>query len=146
MIHLHLFLNIRVFNLSLTQQCFPTLGKQAAVTPVLKMATVPLLAISDQYPNSVIFSKLFEFVIYDDFSHYLKIKIRSYQRGSSKSKSLVTYVEFICFDVSSAICIVPRPLLPHELSGFGLSGDYVHRFRSYLSNEICQVPLSGMSS
>jgi hypothetical protein len=59
---------------------------------------------------------------------------------------LVTYVDFICFDVSNAFHIVPHSLLPHKISGFTLSGGYANWFRGYLSNEKCQVRVSGILS
>jgi hypothetical protein len=38
-----------------SQQYFPTLRKELAIVPVLRKATVSLLAIADQYPFSKIF-------------------------------------------------------------------------------------------
>jgi hypothetical protein len=96
------------------------------------------------------FSKIFEFVIHDHVSHYLKSKSSPHQHGFSKTRStstnLVTYVDFISpvvdsqrqadaiyFDLSDAFDLVSHSLL-HKLSASGLSGGYVNWFRSYLSN------------
>jgi hypothetical protein len=121
-----------------------------------KKATVPLLAITDQSPLSILF-QIFRFVIHDHVSHYLKFKISIYQYGFSNSKSaiisLVTYGDFISplvgslrqtdaiyFDQSNAFDLVPHSLLLHKLSAFGLSGAYVIWFRSYLSNTEISSP------
>jgi hypothetical protein len=99
----------------------------------------------------------------DYVSHYLKSKISPYQPGFSKTKytssNLVTYVDFIVplvgsqrqahdiyFDLSNWFYPVPHSLLLQKLSAFGLSGGYVNRFRSYLSNRKSQVHVSGIVS
>jgi hypothetical protein len=69
--------------------------------------------------------------------------------------NLVTYVDFIThlvgsqrqnyaiyFDLSNAFDIFPQSLLLNKLSAFGLSGGYVNRFRSFLSNRKFQVSIS----
>jgi hypothetical protein len=73
--------------------------KQAAIIPVLKKSKST--SVSYYRPISLLsnFSKIFEFVIYDNVSHYHKSKISHHQDGFSKTKStstsLVTYVDFI---------------------------------------------------
>jgi hypothetical protein len=152
-----------IFNLSLSQQYFPTLRKQAAIVPFFKKGSGA--SISAYRPISLLnnFSKLFEFVIHDHVSHYLKVKISPYQHGFTKSKSaitnLVTYLDFISplvgsqtqadaiyFDLSNAFDLVPHSLLLHKLSAFGHSGGYINWFRSYLPNRQSQVRVSGILS
>jgi hypothetical protein len=113
-------------------------------------------------------NELFEFVIHDHVSHFLKFKISPYKHGLSRTKStgtnLVTHADFISplvgsqrqanaiyFDLSYAFDLVPHCLLLlllllHKLSAFGLSGGYVNWFRSYLSNRKLQVRVSGVLS
>jgi hypothetical protein len=69
------------FNLSLSQQYFPTLWKQAAIIPVLKKGKST--SASNYRPITLLcnFSKIFEMVINGHVSHYLKSKISSYQHG-----------------------------------------------------------------
>lgn len=52
-----------IFNVSLYQQNFPTLWKQAAISLLLKKALVPLLVITDQYPCSTIFPNYFNLLL-----------------------------------------------------------------------------------
>jgi hypothetical protein len=86
------------------------------------------------------FSKLFEFIIHDDVSHYAKFNPN--QHGFTRTKStvtnLVTYLDFltpvvrgqrqadaIYFDVSNAFDLVPHNMLLHKLGFFGFSDAYV---------------------
>jgi hypothetical protein len=72
---------------------------------------------------------------------------------------MVTYLDFITplvssqgqadaiyFDLSSAFDLVPHTLLLQKLNAFGLSGGYVNRFCSYLTNRQSQVRISGILS
>jgi hypothetical protein len=121
--------------------------------------------VSNSRPISILkkFSKLFESVIHDHVSHYLKFKLNPCQHGFTKSKStttnLVTYLAFITplvgsqrqadavyFDLTSAFDLVPHTLHLHKLSALGLSGGYVNWFRSYLTNRQSQVRIGGIIS
>jgi hypothetical protein len=122
-------------------------------------------SVSNYRPISILntFSKLFELVIHDHVSHYLKFKLNPCQHGFIKSKSTitnpVTYLDFttplvscqsqadtIYFDLSSAFDLAPHKLLLQKLSASGLSGGYVNRFCSYLTNRQSQVWVSGVLS
>jgi hypothetical protein len=148
-----------IFNLSLSEHCLPILWKQAAIIPVFKNGK--RTPVSNYRAISLVsnFSKLFEFVIRDYISHYLKSKISPYHHGFTKVKSastnLVAYVDFIAplvgsqrqadaiyFDLSNAFDLVPH----HKLSAFGLSSGYINWFRSYLSNRTSQVRVTGSLS
>jgi hypothetical protein len=50
------------------------------------------------------------------------------------------------FDLSNAFHLIPHSPFLHRLSGFGVSGDYVNWFRSYLSNRKSQVSVSAILS
>jgi hypothetical protein len=152
-----------IFNLSLSQQYFPALWKQAAVVPILKKGNSAF--VNNYRPISILnnFSKLFEFVIHDHASHYLKSKFNPCQHGFTKFKStttnLVSYLDFITplvgsqrqvdaiyFDLTSAFDLVPHTLLLHKLSALGFSGGYVNFIRSYLINRQSQVRIGGTTS
>jgi hypothetical protein len=132
-----------IFNLSLSQQYFPTERKQAAFVPVFKKGNSA--SVSNYRPISILnnFSKLFELVIQDHISHYLKFTLNPCQHSFTKSKStvtnLVSYLESISplvtsqgqtdaiyFDLSSAFDLVPHTPLLQKLSTFGLSDDYIN--------------------
>jgi hypothetical protein len=96
-----------ISNLSLTQHYFPTVRKQAAIVPVFKKKKGNTASVSNYRPISIlnIVSKLFELVIHDHVSHYLKSKLNPCQHDFTKSKStitsLVTYLDFVAPLVSS---------------------------------------------
>jgi hypothetical protein len=68
-----------IFNLSLSQQLFPSSWKQAAIVPIFKKVNSSLLA--NYRPISILnnFSKVFESVIHDHVSHYLQSKLNCCQ-------------------------------------------------------------------
>jgi hypothetical protein len=76
-----------------------------AIVPVSKKGNIA--SVSNYQLISVLntLSKLFELVIHDHVSHYLKSKLNPCQHGFTKSKStitnLVTYLDFITPVVSS---------------------------------------------
>ncbi|PNF43033.1 hypothetical protein B7P43_G08782 [Cryptotermes secundus] len=145
-----------IFSLTLSQQCFPALWKQAAVVPIFKKGHSA--SVNNYRPVSILnnFSKLFEYVIHHHVSHDLKLKLNPCQHGFTKCKStttnLVTYLDFITplvgsqrqvdaiyFDLTSAFGLVPHSLLLHKLSAFGFSGGYVNWIRGYLTNRQSRV-------
>jgi hypothetical protein len=93
------------------------------------------------------FSRVFEFIIHDRVSHFLKSKLNSSQNGFIKSKStvanFVTFLDFttplvcsqgqtgfIYFDFSNAFDVLPHTLLQHKLSDYGLSSGYLTNIQS----------------
>jgi hypothetical protein len=87
------------FNLRLHQKYFPTSWKQAAIVPALKKGNSA--SVSNYRPISILNNlfKLYEFVMREHASHYLKFKLNPCQYGFPKSKSTtanwVTYLHFI---------------------------------------------------
>ena len=152
-----------IFNLSLCQRSFPTLWKQTAVIPVFKKGN--RASVNNYRPISILntFSKIFEFVIYEQVFHYVKSKFNPSQHGFMKSKStatnLVAYLDFIAplvhsqrqvdsiyFDFSNAFDLVSHEMLLRKLSDFGLSAGYVSWFRSYLTSRTSSVRYCGALS
>jgi hypothetical protein len=64
-----------ILNLSLSQQKFPTLWKQAVVLPVFKKDNCALVTNYRTIPILNNFYKVFEFIIHDHVSHYFKCKL-----------------------------------------------------------------------
>jgi hypothetical protein len=62
-----------IFNLSLTQQHFPSAWKESAIVPVLKSGDHA--SVSNYQPISILnnFSKIFECIIHDHVSQYTKL-------------------------------------------------------------------------
>jgi hypothetical protein len=76
-----------IFNLSLSQNCFPTLWKWAAILPILKKGKST--SVNNYRPISLLGNFSFEFIVYDHVSKYLKTnKISPYQCGFSKTKPI----------------------------------------------------------
>jgi hypothetical protein len=140
-----------IFNLSLSQQLFPSSRKQAAIVPIFENGTPSLLA--NYRPISILnnFSEVFEFVVHDHVSHYVQSKLNCCQHGFIKSRyttsNLVTYLDYITslvtsqrqgdaiyFDFICAFDLVPHTLLLGKLSSFGLTSAYVSSFHSYLTD------------
>jgi hypothetical protein len=71
-------------HLSLSQQYFPTVWNQVTIVAVLKKDNTA--SVSNYRHISVLnnFSKLFEFVIHDHVSHYLKFKLNPSHRDFTK--------------------------------------------------------------
>jgi hypothetical protein len=137
-----------IFSLSLSQNTFHNLWKQAAITPVLKKWKTP--SVGNNRPIALLnhFSKVFKFIIHDYVSNFLKSKLNHSQHGFIKSKStvtnLVTFLELVTplvcshgqtdFDFSNAFNILPHAPLHHKLSNYGLSSGYLIWFLSCLTN------------
>ena len=140
-----------IFNLSLSQQLFPSSWKKAAIVPIYKKGNSTIIA--NYRPISILnnFSKVFEIIICNHVSYYLQSKLNSCQHGFIKSRSttsnLVNYLDYITplvssqrqvdaiyFDFSSAFDLVSHNLLLNKLSSFGLSSAYVSWFCSYLTD------------
>jgi hypothetical protein len=116
-----------------------------------KKGKLPLLEIIGPLLFSIIFSKVFEYIMHDHIYHFFKSKLNSSQHGFNKSKSTITnlvifldfvtplvcsqgQVDSIHFDFSNAFDILPHALLLHKLNNYGLSYGYINWFHSYLTN------------
>jgi hypothetical protein len=145
-----------IFDLSLSQEHFPTQWKKAVIVPILKKGNS--FSISNYRPISLLnnFSKVFEFAIHDHMSHYFKHKLNRSQYVFFKSKftttDLVTYldfisrlvssqrqVDFIYFGLSSAFDLALHPILLYKRCPCVLSDGYVNWLCSYLTNRQSSV-------
>jgi hypothetical protein len=88
-----------IYYLSLTQQYFLIVWKEAAVLPLFKSGNHD--ALYNYRPTSILnhFSKLFAFIIHDHVLHYVELNPNQY--GSTKSKSaVINFVTFLQFKSS----------------------------------------------
>ena len=109
------------------------------------------------------FSKIFEIIINEHVSHYLKSKFNPRQHGIIISKStttnLVAYLDIITplvhsqcqvnaiyFDFSNSFDLVSHTLFLCKLNDFGLSPVYITWFHSYLTNRLFHVCYCGTLS
>jgi hypothetical protein len=146
----YLFLNL-YFNLSLSQQKFPTLWKKSAIVSLKSIRA----SINNHKPISSLnnFWKIFEFIMHDSICYYFEPKSKSTVTNS------VTYLDFVTpliiyqrqaaaiyFDLSSAFELVPHFLCHHKLAHYDPSADYVNWFTSYPTNRLSHVHYSGALS
>jgi hypothetical protein len=124
-----------ICNLSLTQQKYPALWKQAALVPAFQSTCASVINYrSISILNNI--SKVFEFIVHGHVSRYFKHKLNPCQHSFTKSKctvtNLVTYLDFVThlvcsqrevgavyFDFSSALDLVAHALLHHKLTAAG---------------------------
>ena len=152
-----------IFNLSLSQNVFPKLWKQAAIVPVFKKGKAS--SVGNYRPVAILnnFSKIFESIIHDHIYHFFKSTLNPHQHGFIKSKStvtnLVTFLDFttpivrsqgqidsVFFDFTNAFDILPHALLLQKLNNYGLTPGYINWFSSYLTNRESCVRFSGSLS
>jgi hypothetical protein len=75
-----------IFNLRGSQQYFSILWKQAVIVPVFKGGGSG--SVNEYRPVSINhFSIVFEFIIHDPVSHYLKLKLNPFLHDFTKSDS-----------------------------------------------------------
>ena len=106
---------------------------------------------------------MFEIIIHEHVSHYLKSKFNPCQHGFIKSKftstHLVAYLDFITplfhsqdqvdaiyFDYSKVFDLVWHALLLHKLDDFGISPAYVTLFHIYPINRLSHAHYRGALS
>jgi hypothetical protein len=104
----------------------PNLWKQADIFPLSKKEKRESPSVGNDRPVAILssLSAVFEFIIYDHFSHFLKSKL------NTSLPNLVTLLDFVTpsvcsqgqtdyFDFSNAFDILPHALLYHKLSNHG---------------------------
>ena len=148
-----------------TRRCFPDEMKIANVIPLFKCDNPELF--NNSRPVSVLcsVSKVFEKIMYNRLRSYLyeHKTLFSYQFGFRKSHStymaLMTlmdnlinfldngeYVIGIFQDFSKAFDTVDHGILLQKLSSYGVRGEALIWFQSYLSNKYQFVTYNGVSS
>jgi hypothetical protein len=93
-----------IFNLSLFQNNFPNLWKQAAIVPVCKKGKAS--SVGNYRPIAIPnhFSTALEFIIHDHVSHILKYKSNPSWHDFIKSKSTVTNLVIFLDFVTLIVC------------------------------------------
>jgi Reverse transcriptase (RNA-dependent DNA polymerase) len=154
-----------IFRLSIDNGIFPTKFKNSRIVPIFKNGDSKLC---DNYrPIALVntFSKILEKIVATDLYNHLDLNQLLYkhqygfQRGKSTEHNLIQVVNFIgnalnagdwCIgvflDLKKAFDTVQHNILLKKLEKFGISGNILEWFRSYLSNRTQCVDINGSLS
>ena len=152
-----------IFNLSLQSGKFPNYWKLANVVPVFKKGERE--EVTNYRPISLlnIVSKLFEKCVHRRVYEGVKDLIHGLQHGFLKGRCTVTQllevfnrvekslddsgqIDIIYLDFAKAFDTVSHRLLCHKLKSYGINGNLLEWFKSYLSNRKQRVVLEGIHS
>jgi hypothetical protein len=152
-----------IFNRSVSEGCFPKIWKTANITPIHK--TGDKSDMSNYRPISILspVSKVFESVVKDHLTHFLRPRLLEEQHGFVGGRSTVTnllvYTEYlfssmdkriqvdsIYTDLKKAFDKVDHSILLSKLSKCGIHGDLLRWLKSYLTDRLMSVTMNGFSS
>jgi hypothetical protein len=152
-----------IFNRALSSSTFPAVFKNSIICPIYKKGDRkqihnyrPVVLLSS-------FAKVFEILLHDTISPFVKNQLSNFQHGFVKGRSTVTnlcsFVQFVadCMndrsqvdvvftDLSKAFDTIDHPILLEKLSKFGLCTNFVEFFRSYFSGRCQYVNCAGFQS
>ena len=142
---------IYLFNLIIETETFPRIWKTARICPIFKSGDKS--SIDNYRPVSILnnFSKLFEFIIYDQIYYQVKKNLTPCQHGFIEKRSTVTnltyftqhasksldnrgQVDCIYLDISKAFDQIDIYLLLHKLKTMGFCDSLLNLLSSYLFN------------
>ena len=144
-----------LINSSFRERVFPRELKKARVVPIYKTGDKPL--INNYRPISILsfYSKVFEKLMYNKLYNFIEANDILYahqygfRRGHSTQQAIITLINKITKSVNSDDVVisvfidlkkgfdcVPTNILLAKLQAYGIRGDYIKWFRSYLTDRI----------
>lgn len=152
-----------LFQNSLNHGTFPDLLKVTKIHPIFKKGNDSL--VSNYRPIAILntIEKVFERLIHDVVYKFVKPHISSNQHAYQKGRSTLTnlaehelflsnaldskeQVDVLYADMSKAFDLVNHPILLKKLESFGLNGNLLEWFQSYLTDRSVHVTFNGYIS
>ena len=142
-----------LINSSIREGVFPRELKKARVVPIFKTGDKSL--INNYRPISILsfYSKVFEKLMYNKLYNFIEANDILYahqygfRRGHSTHQAIITLIDKITksvnsddfvisvfIDLKKAFDCVPTNILLAKLQAYGIRGDYIKWFRSYLTD------------
>ena len=152
-----------IFNICLTQGCFPSDMKLSEISPVFKKKDTLMKENYRSVNLLSVFSKIFERILSDQIMNYfesiLSCHLSAYRTGYSCQHVLIKLTEFwrealdenkyvgtLSTDLSKAFDRMPHGLLIAKLHAYGFSHAACSLVMSYLRDRLQRVKVSGVTS
>ena len=154
-----------LINSSFREGVFPRELKKARVVPIFKTGDKSL--INNYRPISILsfYSKVFEKLMYNKMYNFIEANDILYahqygfRRGHSTQQAIITLIDKITksvnsddfvisvfIDLKKAFDCVPTNILLAKLQAYGIRGDYIKWFQSYLTDRTQYVNFNGEDS
>ena len=154
-----------IFNMSLENGIFPNALKKAKVIPIFKKGHKHIL--SNYRPISILstFSKIFEKLVYNRLMSFLNDKNILYHKQYGFRKQYSTYMALLDFtntiakafekkqvliglflDLTKAFDCINHDILIKKMQFYGVRGNVLKWFYSYLDNRVQYVSVNNISS
>lgn len=155
-----------IFNKMINEGCYPDCLKIHKIIPIPKSRGSNNIANFRPISLLSIVDKVFEKLIFDQFSNYIDVNNILFERqfgfkkGTGTEDAIVNVLDYICgeldagysgvagvfFDYSKAFDLVNHDILIKKLRIIGVSDNTLKFFRDYLSNRMQFVQIGGSKS
>ena len=154
-----------LINSSIREGVFPRELKKARVVPIFKTGDKSLINIYRPISILSFYSKVFEKLMYNKLYNFIEANDILYahqyrfRRGHSTQQAIITLIDKITksvnsddfvisvfIDLKQAFDCVPTNILLAKLQAYGIRGDYIKWFPSYLTDRTQYVNFNGEES